>query len=88
MTTLKRKPDLAWKKIGETAVILDLDGQRDFHQLNDVAARIWELCDGHKSLAEISKVISDEFEAESGEIEQDVESFSQKLLAMNLLLED
>ncbi len=87
MTNLKRNPALAWKVVNDKTVILDLDGKRDFHQLNDVGSAIWNLCDGNNSLDEIADTLFDEFDAPSlSEIKSDIESYLIDLKTKGLLI--
>jgi len=52
-------------------MLLDLDGGMYF-ALNDVGARVWELCDGTRTVAEISSLLANEYDAPAAMIEGDV----------------
>lgn len=52
--------------------------------LNPVAARIWELLDGERTIAEVSASICDEFEVDPVSAQRDVVEFVDKLLNANI----
>jgi hypothetical protein len=46
------------------------DGQ--YYALDEVGSRIWDLCDGTRSIAEIGVLLSQEFDAPAATIEADL----------------
>ena len=56
----KRREGVATQVADGEAVLLDIESGKYF-SLNLVGSRIWELCDGTRSTAEIVSVICDEF---------------------------
>ena len=58
------------------------------HDLNEVGSRIWELCDGARSVSEIAALIEEEFEVDTATALADCVDFVQGLLAQKLLLEE
>jgi hypothetical protein len=66
----RRDRVLAQEAAGET-MLLDLDGGTYF-ALNEVGARVWELCDGVQSIADITSVLAAEYEAPEDVITRDV----------------
>lgn len=81
----KRKNNLAFRPIGDEMVIIDLDGARTFHQLNELGAFIWNFCDGKNSLVEIEQKIMEEFSVSESEAKVDLNSFIKELTELNLL---
>ena len=79
----RRERVLAEQVDGET-VLLDLDSGMYFG-LNDVGARIWELCDGTRTVSEIVASISDEYDAPEEVIRSDVQELLGTLSAEQLL---
>jgi hypothetical protein len=91
-----RHPDVAWRSWGGEVVILTpaghdakaaaamADGAE--HDLNEVGSRIWELCDGRRTLPEIASVLVEEFEVDPVEARVDVAAFVAQLLEMKLLV--
>ena len=57
----KRREGVASQVADGEAVLLDIESG-EYFALNPVGSRIWELCDGTRSPAEIVSVICDEFE--------------------------
>ena len=53
--------------------------------LNEVGARIWELLDGQRSLAEISAVLLQEYDAQAEEVEADVIEIVVQLEELGML---
>ena len=92
----RRHPDLAWRNWGGEVVILAPSGhdpgapleQQDGaeHDLNEVASRVWELSDGQRTVAEIARVLSDEFEVDQATAERDSADFVRELVRRKLLL--
>jgi len=52
--------------------------------LNPVAARIWELLDGKRTIAEIGALICDEFDVDLASVGRDVVEFLDKLLSVGI----
>jgi len=52
--------------------------------LNPVAARIWELLDGKRTITEIGALICDEFDVDLASVGRDVVEFLDKLLSVGI----
>jgi hypothetical protein len=59
-------------------VLLDVEAGTYF-ALNEVGARVWELCSGGRTMAQILDVISSEFDAPADVIERDVRGLLEDL---------
>jgi len=57
----KRREGVAAQVADGEAVLLDIESG-EYFSLNSVGSRIWELCDGTRTAAEIISVICDEFD--------------------------
>lgn len=79
-----RAESTAWQQVGDEMVILDLDGQR-LRGINEVAGRIWELTDGHRSARETAGALIREFQVSRDQAEQDVSRFLGKLQVLGLV---
>jgi len=55
----------------DQTMLLDLDGGTYF-ALNEVGARVWELSDGSRTVAEIATLLADEYDAPVAVIQADV----------------
>lgn len=63
----------------------DLDDE--LFTLNDCGKAIWKLLDGKRTLSEVTSLLSQEYEATPGEIEQDVLGLVQELVQRRMLFE-
>jgi hypothetical protein len=77
-------PGILTQCAGGTIVLLNLDGGQ-YYALDEIGGRAWELCDGRRSLAEISLVISEEYEAHPEVISGDLVALFNDLAHENLL---
>ena len=57
---------------GDDAVILLDPDSGNYYTLDDVGGRIWELCDGSRSIEEIADVLAAEYDAPAEQIRADV----------------
>jgi hypothetical protein len=57
------------------------------YTVNEVAARIWDLMDGKKTVTEIKKTILNEYDVTPEELDRDVEELISKLLSERLIEE-
>ncbi len=102
MKPLLRNPDIVWRlerrreketiaalERGEDVeergtVILIISGM--MHQLNLVGGRIWSLCDGHRTQAQVVDALAEEFEVERELLAEDVSDFVNDLLKRGWLI--
>ncbi|MFL6196776.1 MAG: PqqD family protein [Thermoanaerobaculia bacterium] len=68
-----------------TLVLLDLDGG-EYYSLDEVSARVWELCDGQHAVGGIVEAISAEYDASAETIYEDVLAFLEEMLDEKLLV--
>jgi hypothetical protein len=85
MTKLKRKSHLAFNRLKDQLIIINFNSERQFHQTNEVGARIWELCDGKYDQSEIESIIESEFDISSEILHADVTDFIKELKDHELL---
>jgi coenzyme PQQ biosynthesis protein PqqD len=74
-----RDENVAWRIIGDEAVLLSAEDS-SVHSLDAVGTRIWELCDGEKTVSEIIDQVVAEFEVERETAEKDVVEFIEELM--------
>jgi hypothetical protein len=75
---------------GETLIVPICKGVGDLasiYSLNQVATTIWDAISHPRSKSEIVQVIAREFEAESAQIERDVEAFLVEMESAGLVTE-
>ena len=54
-----RREEILLEELGDELVIYDLQRHR-VHQLNRTAALVWRCCDGHKTVAQLRKILQKE----------------------------
>jgi Coenzyme PQQ synthesis protein D (PqqD) len=81
---LRRERVLTQRAAG-TLVLLDLDGGQ-YYSLDEVSARVWELCDGEHGVGWIVETISAEYDAPAETIYEDVLAFLEEMLDEKLLV--
>ena len=81
----QRDERVVWRRGDEGVVILNPnDGQ--YFSLDEVAARIWELCEGDRSVAEIADVVAAEYEVEPAVVSADALEFLGELTGEGLVV--
>ncbi len=68
---------------GKVVLLTPEDG--NYFSINEVGARVWELCDGARSVAEIIATIADEYDAPVETIEVDVRELLEELASQHLV---
>jgi Coenzyme PQQ synthesis protein D (PqqD) len=71
-------------RVASEAVIV-LPDQAKVKVLNEVGARIWELADGSRSVAEIVAQITSEYQVEASEAQDDTLAFIDDLVERDML---
>lgn len=66
-----RKVNILTQQVSGTQVLLDLGGG-EYYALNEVGARVWDMCDGNQSVADITSTIHLEYDASREQIEADI----------------
>lgn len=79
MTNPTKKNELVFNKLNDQLIIIDFKSSTQFHQVNEVGARIWDLCDGLHTPDAIANTLAKEFEADINDIKIDVLAFLEEL---------
>ena len=78
-----RDASIVSRKIADECILVPIRQKAEeldsIYTLNDVAARIWELVDGERSVEEMRDLIVEDFEVEAEEAETDLVEFLQQL---------
>ncbi|HEV2845392.1 MAG TPA: PqqD family protein [Thermoanaerobaculia bacterium] len=82
---LRRRDRVLTQGAAGTLVLLDLDGGQ-YYALDEVSARVWDLCDGERGVGAIVSAVGDEFDAPEETIREDVLAFLQEMIDENLLV--
>jgi hypothetical protein len=81
----RRRDRVLTQRAAGTIVLLDLDGGQ-YYSLDEVSARVWELCDGEHGVAGIVESISAEYDAAAETIYEDVLAFLEEMEDEKLLV--
>lgn len=73
-----------WRTLDTEALVVDVKSGL-LYPLNSVGARIWELCDGARSVEEIVGVLAAEFAAPEPTIRSDAIEFVERLADAKLI---
>lgn len=87
ITHPKRKERILKQTAAGTVVLLTVDDGQ-YYALDGVGGRIWELCDGSRTVSEIAAILCDEYEATAETIEGDLHELLTDLANENLVGEN
>jgi hypothetical protein len=79
-----RSAGMAWQTIEGEMILLNIPG-KELMGLNEVAARIWSLIDGTRSIARIAEAVAAEFDVSAEEAHRDVIDFVAELNELGAL---
>jgi hypothetical protein len=80
-----KKTQLAFNRLQDHMIIIDFNSDKQFHQVNEVGARIWELCDGKNTKDDIINILLDEYEIDKESVTYDTLHFLTQLKENDLL---
>jgi Coenzyme PQQ synthesis protein D (PqqD) len=69
--SVRRRPDVVARRVGETAVVVHLGSNR-IYELNDTGARIWELVGDGATVDELIDRLQREFDVDRLQIASEV----------------
>lgn len=79
-----RRRSMPWRTLDTEALVVDVKSGL-LYPLNSVGARIWELCDGARSVDDIVGVVAGEFAAPEATIRADTVEFIERLADAKLV---
>lgn len=77
-TRPRRSSQVLWRAAEEGVILLDPEAGQ-YYALEESGARIWTLCDGTRSTAEIAEILEDEYDAPPETIHADVAELIHEL---------
>ena len=80
----KRSESVSWRMVEGEGVLLHLKTGA-YYSLNEVASRIWELCNGKNSAEHIRSTVYAKYKSEQNQVTKDVDHFLAKLLKEKLI---
>jgi hypothetical protein len=75
MMTLESRPKRAEQVIAQKAandVLLFNIEDGNYYSLNEIGGRVWDLCDGSRSVSQLVALLASEYEASTEDIRKDV----------------
>lgn len=82
----QRNAQVVTQRAGEMMVLLHL-ARGMYYSLDEVGERVWELCDGSRTAAEVAAVLHEEFDAPIDVIVHDVNDLIEELSSERLLVD-
>jgi Coenzyme PQQ synthesis protein D (PqqD) len=83
---LKHQDRVIFQEVGGQQVLLNLtDGL--YYALDGVGARIWELCDGTRTVSDVIELLCQEYEAARKTIQDDTLELLEDLVGANLVVQ-
>lgn len=80
---LKKNPDMVSRTIEDETILMPIYKTSEeincIYTLNDVAARVWELINGKRSLATIKKTLLEEFDVTQKELDKELDKLLKDL---------
>jgi hypothetical protein len=61
------------------------DGQ--YYSLNEIGNRIWELCDGNRSVGQVVSILCEEYDSPAETVNRDALELLEELVLADLLME-
>ncbi len=74
------------QQVDGDSVLLDIDSG-EYFSLNEVGSRVWELCDGTRSLASIAEAICAQYEVQPSTALSDASELLESLAGAGLVAE-
>jgi hypothetical protein len=88
----RKSESVVARKVGGEFILVpirqDAGELSSIYTLNEVAARVWELIDGDRSVEEIREKIVEEYEVASPEAEEDILRCLKQLESRKLIVSD
>jgi Coenzyme PQQ synthesis protein D (PqqD) len=81
----RRAPDAALRRIRGVPHVSRAGSAEVLYELSDVAAVIWRLADGARSVDEIARLVAEDYNVEPDEAARDTHAFIQELVALGLM---
>lgn len=83
-TRPRRNPDAQFRNVGDETLVLHTL-LKQYHVLNSVAARIWQLADGERTVAQIADAVAEEYRHDRDEVRRDVMETLEGLAELQLI---
>jgi coenzyme PQQ biosynthesis protein PqqD len=84
---MRRREGLLAQRAADSRVVLD-PASGEYYALDEVSGRIWDLCDGSRSVAAVVAALCEEYDAPRDEIQADVLAFLAELAGDGLVVRE
>jgi hypothetical protein len=81
----KQRERVLTQRIEEAVVLLDADSGK-YYSLDEVGGRMWDLCDGTRTLRQLVAVICEEYDASVKVVEADITELLTELTGETLVV--
>ena len=81
----KQRERVLTQRIEAAVVLLDADSGK-YYSLDEVGGRMWDLCDGTRTLRQLVAVIGEEYEASAEVVEADITELLAELAGESLVV--
>jgi hypothetical protein len=81
-----RRDRVMVQQVEGSSVLLDIDSGQYF-ALNEVGGRVWDLCDGSRSVTNIAEVLCDEYDVDATTALRDASELLSSLAGAGLVVE-
>lgn len=83
--TPKHSERVLVRQVDDTMVLLSLDDGQ-YYALDEIGGRVWELCDGTRSVSNVIQIICAEYDAPPETVKADVLELLQDLAGEKILV--
>lgn len=82
----KRKDQVIAQKAANDFLLFNMD-DGNYYSLNEVGGRVWELCDGKHTVAQLVATLAAEYDAPREALQNDILELLEKLCSGKLIVE-
>ena len=85
-TYLRRKEQVIAQESSGALVLFNMDDGQ-YYSLNEIGNRIWELCDGSRSVGQVVSILCEEYDSPAEIVNSDALELLEELVIADLLME-
>ena len=83
---LRRKEEVIAQENSGALVLFNMDDGQ-YYSLNEIGGRIWELCDGSRSVRQVVSILCEEYDGPAEIVHSDALELLEELVLEGMLLE-
>ena len=85
-TYLRRKEQVIAQESSGALVLFNMDDGQ-YYSLNEIGNRIWELCDGSRSVGQVVSILCEEYDSPAEIVNRDALELLEELVLADMLME-